>query len=122
METSSKREATADGLKNRIVWLLTPTWIAFVAEVFGWWGSKNNAFNLGSLRYPLIYWVLGLVVISPWLVAYSFIVLRSEKSAVRMKEGLFPRMLLLLIISLLLSMYSCGWNFAGHPTWTSGYK
>ena len=121
METS-EREETADGPKRRIVWLVVPTWIAFVVEILGQWRSEDNAFNLGSFRYPLVYWVLSLVVISPWFVAYAFIVLRSNKSALRIQAGLFPKMFLLLIISLMLSMYSCVWNFDGHPTWTSGYK
>jgi|SRR5436309_8894692 len=111
---------------RRVIWLIIPTWLAFVVEAVGGWRfsmdtySSRYAISLGGLYDLVIMLTMGAVVASPVLVVIGLFAIRQNQP--RNRGRMFSVLRLLLVISLMLSMFSCVWSCGGHPTWTSGYK
>ena len=111
---------------NRVFWAVLPVWVVLAIEGVGGWRfgkdmySSRYAIDLHGFYWPLIYLVCGGVIFGPILVLIGFLGSRSgrPKSDKRFYRGA----LLFLVVSLLISMFSCVWTCGGHPTWTSGYK
>jgi hypothetical protein len=115
-------------LKRRIAVLVIPTWAAFAVELLGGWRfgldtySGKYAIDLGVWGHILVSAVLVAVLVSPFLLAYGFVLASKLPSDPEKRKLLRPSLLLLLCLSLAVSTFSCIWTCGGHPTWTGGFN
>jgi len=113
---------------RKIAWLVLPTWIALSLELLGGWRfgmdtySGKYAVRVGPFYSALVGFVLAIVVVSPLLIVEGFRTVLSHRAILQARKWLFPKLTLVLAVSLLASMASCIWSCGGHPTWTNGYK
>ncbi len=111
--------------RQRITWqiisMVVPTWLLLVFEWAGGSRFGKDPIQLGVWE-PLVGIALALVFAAPVLVIVGFIVAFLKQSTLRMRRGLLPTLLLLLIFSLLAGMVSFLATFGGHPVWVQGYK
>jgi hypothetical protein len=108
------------------VWLAVPAWLMLAVEFVGEWrfekgqNTTRDAFNFGSWYNALAVIAFTLLAVSPFLIAFGLSRL-FEKSDFQVRKPVPRRLLLLLGLSLLVSLFSCLWTCGGHPTWTGGY-
>jgi hypothetical protein len=117
----------AERCRRRIIWLVTPAWIALFIELLGGWRfskdsySEYYAIGLGPF-YPLTSLIIGVVLASPLLIVAGFESLLSKRNNVTANRRWLRGLLALLVVSPIVSMFSCAWTCGGHPTWINGYK
>lgn len=127
MHNEDEKKRTASGYRRRIIWLTIPTFVTLAVEMIGGWRfrkdmySERYAIHRGPL-YPLVWLTLALAIVAPLLIAEGFKTVFSNWNTLRVQKGWLSALLLLLVMCLLLSMFSCAWSCGGHPTWVGGYN
>lgn len=105
----------------RATWVAALPLVALAIELFGGW-RYSDGISIGRLYWPLVSFTIGAVMLSPVLVAYGLAVALRERKRLGTRRGLYQMTILVLIMTLMVSMFSCFWTCGGHPTWTNGYS
>jgi hypothetical protein len=127
MDNEEEQKGSASRYRRKIIWLIVPTFVTLAVELLGGWRfgkdtySERYAIHLGPL-YPLVWVTMALAIVGPLLIAEGFITVFSNWNTLCGQKRWLTALLLLLVLSLLLSMFSCAWSCGGHPTWMGGYK